>query len=65
MRLTVEVIEEFSTVPGYSRLLVSWTQGKLRRTVASGVFHSGSPPEQIAEELRGLGYRILEKVSPP
>ena len=65
MKLTVKVLDEFPTMPGYSRLVVSWTHGKLRRTVASGVFHSGSPPELIAEELRGLGYRILEKVSPP
>ena len=60
MKTKLLVVEEYSTMPGYCRLVVQWREKRTLRTVSSGVITPTMPPEAIAEELRGLGYRILK-----
>jgi hypothetical protein len=61
MKTKLLIVEEYSTVPGYFRLAVSWKEGRKLHTVASAVIGPNSPPEAVAEELRSLGYAILKR----
>jgi hypothetical protein len=60
MKTRVLILEEYSTVPGYFRLAVSWGVGRKQSTVTSAVIGPNSLPEAVAEELRSLGYAILK-----
>lgn len=63
MKTAIKIRQEYSTVPGYFRVEVSWRTGRKLRLVSSGVIGPHTPPEALAEELRGLGWRILESAS--
>ena len=63
MKVNIQLAQEFPTVPGYFRVVVSWKHGKTGRVCSSNVLSSDTPPEMVAEALRGLGYRILESAS--